>query len=80
MIPLVTLYTKTACPLCEEAKEVLEQARQQVAFDLEVVDIELDREFYEAYKWEIPVIHVNGSLAFKHRLDLPRVVTRLRRS
>ncbi len=77
--PLVTLFTKEDCPLCDEAKGVLDAARSQVEFRLELVDIERDREFYEAYKWEIPVVHVNGRMAFKHRLDLGKLVTRLRR-
>lgn len=78
--PTVTLYTKAVCPLCDEAKAVLDQAAREVDFRLEVVDIEEDREYYEAYKWEIPVIHVNGRIAFKHRLELARVVTRLERA
>jgi glutaredoxin len=78
-LPKVTLYSKPICPLCDEAKVVLEQARKQIPFHLEVVDIESDREYFEAYKWEIPVVHVDGRMAFKHRLDLPKVLTRLRR-
>lgn len=78
--PRVTLFTKVDCPLCDEAKAVLQQARGRVPFDLELVDIEVDREYYEAYKWEIPVVHVDGRLAFKHHLDLEKVVTRLERA
>lgn len=78
--PVVTLFTKQECPLCDEAKAVLDKARQQVAFDLEVVDIEVDREWFEPYKWEIPVVHVDGRMAFKHRLDLRKVVLRLERA
>lgn len=75
----LTLFGKADCPLCDEAKAVLAKARRRVPFELELVDIEVDRTFYEAYKWEIPVVHVNGKLAFKHHLDLEKVVTRLER-
>lgn len=76
---MVTLYTKQVCPLCDDAKAVLRQAREEIPFEYQEVDIELDREYYEAYKWEIPVVHVDGRIAFKHRLDLEKVLTRLRR-
>jgi glutaredoxin len=76
----VSLYGKDDCHLCDEAKAVLDAARRQVPFDLEVVDITHDPALFDRYRYDIPVIHVNGRKAFKHRLDPAAVLARLRRA
>ncbi|NWI17801.1 YD286 protein, partial [Crypturellus soui] len=58
------------CPLCDEAKEVLEPYKKR--FILQEVDISLpeNSSWYEKYKYDIPVFHLNGKFLMKHRVDI----------
>ena len=68
MTPKVTLYTRAGCHLCDDAKAVLDRARQRAAFALEVLDIDRDPELGRLYNEEVPVIAIDGVKAFKYRL------------
>ncbi|KAF6724034.1 Mirror-image polydactyly gene 1 protein [Oryzias melastigma] len=59
-LPVLTLFTKDPCPLCDEAKEVLEPFNHR--FVLQQVDISLpeNRLWWDRYRWDIPVFHLNG--------------------
>lgn len=41
-------------------------------FVLQLVDISLpeNRTWFDRYRWDIPVFHLNGRFAMKHRVDL----------
>ena len=75
----VVLYTKAGCCLCEDAKEALRVARARIEFTVREVDIESDRELYEAHRYDIPVIEIDGRRAFKHRVSAEKLVERLSR-
>ncbi|MCP5114733.1 MAG: glutaredoxin family protein [bacterium] len=77
-MPTVTLFTRQGCHLCEEAHEVLREARNEAAFDLEVLDIDRDPELKRRYDWEVPVIAINGKKAFKYRLTKLEFLKRLK--
>lgn len=77
--PHVTLYTKPGCHLCEEAKREMLAAGIEGEYSFEEVNIEQDSEAYERYKFEIPVITVNGHKAFKYRLTADEFKRRIRR-
>ena len=67
--PAVTLFTKEGCTLCDSAKEVLEAAAQERPHTLEAVDIS-DPEnayYWGRYKYDIPVLTINGIYWAKHR-------------
>ncbi|MFL5310468.1 MAG: glutaredoxin family protein [Myxococcales bacterium] len=75
----VVLYTKAGCCLCDDAKEALRAARAEVEFTLREVDIESDRELYEAHRNDVPVIEIDGRRAFKYRVTAQMLVERLSR-
>ena len=75
--PRVTLYTRRGCCLCEDAKRVLESARQRAGFDLDEVDIDGDADLRRTYNDEVPVIAINGSKAFKYRVTEPELLKKL---
>lgn len=79
MSPHVRIYSKPGCHLCDEAKEVLRALQERVPFTLEEIDIRGDPELFERYRYDIPVVFVDGSKAFKHRLDPRQVERRLLR-
>ena len=64
----VVLYTKTNCGLCEKMKEQMALAKCDELYTLEEVDIESDAELYARYRFEIPVLCINDTEAFHHRL------------
>jgi glutaredoxin len=75
--PRVTLYTRRGCCLCEDAKRVLESARQRARFDLDEVDIDGDADLRRTYNDEVPVIAINGSKAFKYRVTEQELLKKL---
>ncbi|CAM5146100.1 unnamed protein product [Natator depressus] len=76
-IPVLTLFTKNPCPLCDEAKEVLEPYKNRVI--LQEVDITLPENsvWYDRYKYDIPVFHLNGQFLMKHRVDVKKFENQL---
>jgi glutaredoxin len=73
----VTLYTRKGCCLCADAKRVLETVRRHAGFDLEEIDIDTDAELRRRYNDEVPVIAINGSKAFKHRVTERELLKKL---
>lgn len=77
MIPLVTILGKPGCCLCDEAIDVLEEARKLIAFDIEKRDISADAELLDQYGFDIPVILIDGHEAFRHRVERDRLIALL---
>lgn len=51
------LYSKPGCHLCEGLQEKLEQIHS-LDFELEVRDITTRDDWFQAYQYEIPVLHL----------------------
>ncbi|XP_045216472.2 uncharacterized protein LOC123566436 [Mercenaria mercenaria] len=68
-LPIIYLFTKDGCTLCDEAKEALKPYMHR--FILEDVNITLpeNEKWYEMYKYDIPVFHIYEEFLFKHRVD-----------
>lgn len=66
----VTLYTRKNCSLCDKAKSAIRAATSlhRLPVELREVDIDSDPELYASYNDDVPVIHVNGVEAFRHRV------------
>ncbi len=75
--PLVTLYTRAGCCLCDDAKKVLAEARCRTDFDFEEFDIDLDPELLRRYNDEVPVIAINQVKAFKYKVDRDEFLKKL---
>jgi glutaredoxin len=66
----VTLYSRSACPLCDEARERLEALRREgLRFELRELDIESDERLHSAYLERIPVVEVEGEVVSELFLD-----------
>jgi glutaredoxin len=76
----VTLYGKADCCLCDQAKDVLDRVGRRLPFELEVIDIEGDRDLVARFGHEIPVVFVDGRKAFKLRIDETELVRKLQRT
>jgi len=68
-LPVVTIYTKPECGLCEEAEEVIEAVRARLRIELERRNILDNFDDYEKYKHDIPVILVDGVEIARHYLS-----------
>ena len=80
--PHVIFYTKPGCHLCEEARRELARADCAGLYTYEEVDINSDPELLRRYGWDIPVLLIDGTHAFKHRLtaeDFRRAILRARK-
>jgi len=75
--PVVTLYTRAGCHLCDDAKQVIDAARSRIEFRYEERDIDADPELRRLYNEEVPVIAIDGRKAFKYRLDMNEFLQRL---
>ena len=65
----VVLYSKPGCHLCEEMKEEMNRAACAELYELEEVDIEDDPDLFTKYRYEIPVLSINGVEAFRYHLQ-----------
>lgn len=66
---LVQIYSRPGCHLCDEAKAAMVASGCSDQFTLEEVNIDEDVALYEQYRYDIPVIFINGVKSFKHRID-----------
>ena len=76
----ITLYTKSDCELCHEAKATLLVLRRELGFVLVEVDITTDPRLYNEFHEEIPVGFLNGQKVFKYRVDPAYVRRQWRRT
>jgi len=73
----LTLYTKPDCTLCDEARSALERVRARSPFDLEVLDIGSDPRLAARFAERIPVVLIDGELAYEYVVDETELETRL---
>jgi glutathione S-transferase len=80
-MPLLTLYGKPGCHLCEEARAVVDEARAGRAVELVEVDVTLDPVLHRRYGERIPVLELDGEELFElvvARDELERRLDRVR--
>ena len=73
-LPVVTMYSRRTCHLCEVAKEVVESARNEADFEFEVVFIDGDAGLEKEYGEEVPVTLINGKRHDYFRVDRARFI------
>ncbi|HSP61768.1 MAG TPA: glutaredoxin family protein [Pyrinomonadaceae bacterium] len=64
----VILYTRPGCHLCDEMKAEILRAGCADRYTLDVVNIETDANLLGQYRYDIPVLLIDGVEAFRHRL------------
>jgi glutaredoxin len=73
----VIVYSRPGCHLCDEAKLAIATAGCDERFTLEEINIESDPELLKKYKYDIPVVVIDGVEAFRHRVDVRQFRTRI---
>ena len=64
----VVIYSKPDCHLCEEAKAAMHAAGCEGEYTLEEVNIQSNADLQQRYRYDIPVITIDGVEAFRHRV------------
>jgi Glutaredoxin-like domain (DUF836) len=76
--PLLEFITKEeGCSLCDEAWEGIEDTREYADFDVEIIKIRPGDKLWDEYWDKIPVILINGKLAFKYRTTRDQLIKKL---
>ncbi len=76
MSPVVTVYSRRDCHLCDEALAALDSIDRE-GLVVEVVDIEGDDALLARYLERIPVIALDGVELYDFRLDVDDLNQRL---
>ena len=80
MPPNLIIYSRPGCHLCEEAKQAIQASQCLDEYTLDEINIESDPDLLRRYKYDIPVITINGVEAFRHRLTSEAFRERLQTS
>lgn len=77
-IPVVTLYGREGCHLCEEAlKGLIALGSERFRIELREVDIESDPELHRLMLERIPVVEIDGVEVSELVWDSDRTIARL---
>ncbi len=56
----VEIYTKPECSLCDEARELVENAQDAHGFELVFHNILTNGAWFEAHRYHVPVVFIEG--------------------
>ncbi len=76
-IPKIQLFTKEGCTLCDKVKDTLSTIKTNYPHSLYAIDItDEDNKltWYNKYKYDIPVLHMNNVYWTKHRLTTEEAI------
>ena len=65
-MPRLVLYTAPGCHLCERARATILEARRDVEFEMEEIDITADADLEARYRELLPVVEIDGRRAFAY--------------
>ncbi|MBS4195306.1 glutaredoxin family protein [Lederbergia citri] len=65
----VIFYTRNRCPLCVDAKLILQHLQKEHSFQIIERDIETSDEWTEKYGLMIPVVEINGEVVQYGMID-----------
>lgn len=75
----IVVYTRTQCPLCDEAEETIREvaAAEGIPVDIELVNVDTDEELRAKYGDRVPYVYLDGRPAFKFAVDPERLREKL---
>ncbi len=66
---MIEIYTRSRCPLCEEMRAGVEQMIEGLPVELRLRPIEGSEDLWSRFRYDVPVLAVDGEVQFRHRLD-----------
>ena len=79
-LPLVKFYTKEECRLCETALDIILKVAELIDFELNILDISKDDNLLRRFGTKIPVVEIDGNIAFKYRVNEKKFIRLLKSS
>jgi len=75
----VTVYTREDCHLCAEAIDTIRRVADEAGVDIamDLVDVDTDEGLREEYGERVPYVLIDGTPAFKYRVDERRLRRKL---
>ncbi len=68
-IPLLTLYSRQWCHLCDDMESALEALQRELRFDLEILDVDAFPDLEALYDEKVPVLVGGDQEICHHFLD-----------
>ncbi|EON74245.1 glutaredoxin family protein [Lysinibacillus sphaericus] len=65
----VKFFSRSNCELCEVGLRTLKLVQEDIAFAIEIIDIEADEVIHEKYMLMIPVVEKDGHILQYGNLD-----------
>ena len=65
----ITIYSRHGCHLCDDAQAVLDSMREELNFEIDVINIDEDAELIKLYSDQVPVIHIDGEHHDFYKVD-----------
>ena len=72
-MPVLTLYGKPGCCLCDDARAAIREVRAERDFELREVDVSLDPALQREYGERIPVVALDGEEVLELRVEAPEL-------
>lgn len=76
--PVLTLYSKPGCHLCEDLAHLLADLQPEWGFAVNEIDITRDDALFARYRYEIPVLTCGTIEIARGRVDTRDLVDRLK--
>lgn len=73
----VKYYSRANCDLCVDGLRTLKLVQEDIAFEIEVIDIEENDEIHQKYMFMIPVVEKEGRILQYGKLDYATLVEAL---
>jgi len=67
--PHVQIMSRRECGLCEPVKTLVKQAADHGLCTWESVDVDQNKALLVRYGMDVPIVLVNGTECFRHRMD-----------
>jgi len=68
--PLLTLFYREGCHLCEDLEAQLPELLDEGSYLLEKIDIDTNPQLFDAYNVRVPVLNCDNIEVCEHFLDL----------
>lgn len=67
--PVLRLFSRSYCHLCEDMRTALEKLHGEYVFSLEVFDVDADPLLESRYDELVPVVEADGRELCRYRID-----------
>jgi glutaredoxin len=73
----VVLYSRSECHLCDIAEKVLEEVLGERGWRYRKIDVDSRADLRSRFGEDVPVVVIEGEIAFQHRLNAQALETYL---